>query len=241
MFAVCMILLQIIFGDCEMQVLRPMGKAKIQPLFLNVYPNEEKTQFMIHGRFQGPLDMEAKSGSLAKVLDKTDFTLFEAIILFTNDTGANRNIILKSNSTSETLKMALNISPGSKQQTDFYGTNCEFEVKGSSDKAKYSAIVKNCGPEEDYTMYQYFKANLNLRDEIVRVTSFPESENLWNYVNVSENYKPEKTATAILNKDSMAEDGVKLKKIDFDLFALGNRPAQRRQICEALVWTYNLV
>ncbi|XP_062611998.1 uncharacterized protein LOC134273806 [Saccostrea cucullata] len=236
LLAVFIILLQTIFGNCEVQVLRPIGKAKIQPLSLSVIQRE--TQFKIHCLFKGPSDTESRSP--IKVLDiQKDFTLFEAIIPVRNVT--NHKLILKSKSTSETLKMALNFFPTRYAQFEFYGSNCEFEVKGSTDKSKYSAIVKNCGAEEDYTMYQYFKAKLNLSDEIVSVTSFPESEKYWKYVNVSESYEPEDTATAILNKDLMAEDGVKVRNLDFDVFALGHRPPQRRKMCESLVWTFSLI
>ncbi|XP_062611997.1 uncharacterized protein LOC134273805 [Saccostrea cucullata] len=236
LLAVLIILMQNIFGNCEMQVLRPIGKAKIQPLLLSVFQHE--TQFKIRCLFKGPSDTESRFP--IKVLDiKKDFTLFEANIPVPN--GTYLNLILKSESTAETLKMAINFSPTSNAQLEFYGSNCEFEVKGSTDKSKYSAIVKNCEAEEDYTMYQYFKAKLNLLDEIASVTSFPESDKYWKYVNVSESYEPEDTATAILNKDLMVEDGVKVKNLDFNVFALGHRPPQERQMCESLVWTFRLI
>uniref|UniRef100_K1QPN9 Uncharacterized protein n=1 Tax=Magallana gigas TaxID=29159 RepID=K1QPN9_MAGGI len=226
------------------EIIRKLRKAALQPISLSTASSNEEN--FIFGQFRGPSDTEATFDggelfSFQNNLTREGNTEWEAT-MNSRFSDYNSWLILKSNSTRESLTLLLIYKSANRLQTTFVENSCEIGIEKTEigNQTEYKATTRNCGNNnvvrETFKVVLAFSKTEKTENIITRYPGEAVYENHLKYVDT---YKVENEDTyyAIFKWPAMEKDGVTLDGLSFELWV----NEKNARISSNRLWRFNIV
>lgn len=233
------------------EIVRRLEKPAIQTLALSASPINE-TLSARTGVFNGPSDTQFEFSGQSMEVKKGENNVFTTVMTTSeynfeaNTMYGSRALIIKSDSTKESMRILFNLNSKARTETTFPLNNCKIEIekRENGTQTEYKAILSNCADEEGFEKYfvldlnfksgeasQIYSKDLNSQD-IQRVSKY------FKYAKTYYTSNERDTYYTILNVPALEADEITITNFHFTVSSKSSRSLFSDDLHSTYYWNY---